>query len=66
MTANNVLEVPLHGVNPALQIEPVLNRIAVIGVVDGGIHRVLHVIVSDDHREDLVTLLSKSHFSVSI
>ena len=60
--ADDVLEVPLHGVDPALQVEPVLDGVLRVGIIDGCVDIVLDVIVADDLPEDIVALFGKCHF----
>ena len=60
--AYDVLEMPLHGVNPALQIEPVLDGVALVWVADGRVDVVLFVVVAYGLPEDFVALLCESHF----
>ena len=59
--ADDIFQVSLHGVNPALQIESVFDGVAVVGVADGGINVIGDVIVSDDLTEDLIALFGKRH-----
>ena len=59
--AYDVLQMPLYGIYPALQIEVVLYGVTIIGVVDSGIYMIFQVVVSDDLIEDIIGLLCKSH-----
>ena len=54
--ADEVLVVPLHGVDPALQIKPVLNRVAFVGVADRRVDIVLYMIVADGLVENLIAM----------
>ena len=57
--ANDVFVVPLHGVDPAFQVEPVFYGITIIGVIDGCINVVFHVVVANSQVEDFVALFGK-------
>ena len=57
--ANDVFIVPLHGVDPAFQVEPVFYGITIIGVIDGCINVVFHVVVANSQVEDFVALFGK-------
>lgn len=59
--AYDVLEMPLHGVYPALQIEPVLDLVTLVRVADGCLDVILDVVVADGLVEDGVTMLCERH-----
>ena len=50
---------PLYCVYPALQIEPVVDRLAVVRVINGCIYIVLNVVITNRLIEDVIALLSK-------
>jgi hypothetical protein len=54
--ADDILKVPLYGVNPALQIESVLNGITFVGIINGRFDIIFNVIVGNGLIENLVTL----------
>ena len=57
--ADEVLEMPLHGVNPALQVETVLYGVVIVGIADGRVNVVFDIIVLNGLVKDLITLLCK-------
>ena len=59
--ADDVLQMPLYGVNPAFQIEAVLYAALFIRIVDRSIYVVLQVIVANRLREDFVCFFSECH-----
>jgi hypothetical protein len=44
--ADDIFQMPLHSVYPALQIEPVLYRVIVVRIADGRVDVVLDVIIA--------------------
>ncbi len=57
--ADDVLQMPLHGVNPVLQVEVVLNGTLFEGVLYRRVHIVGDVIVLDGAQEDVVSECGK-------
>lgn len=64
--ANDVLEVPLHGVNPVLEVQVMLNGSLRVGVVNGSIDVVRLVIILHRGAEDAVAEFYKIHISLFI
>lgn len=54
--ANQILKMPLYGIDPALQIEAVLYRVALVGVMDRRIDIVGDVIITNGLIENLVAM----------
>ena len=52
--ADDILEMPLNSVYPAFQIEPVLNGIAFVGVVDRRFDIIFDVIIDNSLIENLI------------
>ena len=57
--ANQILKMPLYGIDPALQIEAVLYRVALVGVMDRRIDIVGDVIITNGLIENLVAMCYK-------
>ena len=58
---DNILQMPLHRVYPALQIKAVLYRVAIIRIADRRIYVVCQMVVANSLQEDFICLFSKSH-----
>lgn len=58
---DDVFHVPLHAVDPAFEIQPVLYRVMSIGVADGRVDIVFDVVILNGLIEDLITFLCKRH-----
>ena len=63
LIADDVLQMPLHGVNPAFLVQIVFDGTALIGVLDGCIYVVRLVIIIDYRAEDRVGKFCKFHNS---
>ena len=57
--ADDVLKMPLHGVNPAFQVQTVVDFIAIIGVVDRRVNVVDDVVVFDGLVKNNVAMSCK-------
>ena len=55
--ADNVFQMPLHRIYPAFQIQTVLQRVAVVGVADGMVHIIGHMVIVNGMTENLVIIL---------
>ena len=56
---NNILIMPLHSINPTLEIETVLNAVLGIRILDGSIDVISEMIVIDGPFENLISLFCK-------
>jgi hypothetical protein len=52
---------PLHRVDPALQVEAVVNAVAIVGIMDRGVHIVGQMVVVDYLPENMISMLCKTH-----
>src|SRR3712207_510884 len=59
--ADDVLKMPLHRVYPTLQIQAVLNRVALIRIIDRGFNVVFHMVIGNRLVKDFVASFCKSH-----
>ena len=57
--ADDILKMPLHGVDPVLVIEQVIDRSRLIGILDGTVHIVPAVILFDNPVENAVCVFGK-------
>ena len=62
--ADEVLEMPLHGVYPAFQVEPVLNRFSLVWIADRRVDVIFHVIIVNCLVKNLIAELGKRHFII--
>ena len=62
--ANDVFKMPLHGIDPVLQVEIVFDGLEFVGVVHRGIHTVGDVVVEHRAIENLVAERAKCHHNV--
>ena len=56
---NNILIMPLHSINPTLEIKIVLDAILGIRILNGGIDVISEMIVIDGPFENLISLFCK-------
>ena len=56
---DDILKMPLHGVDPVLVIEQVIDRSRLIGILDGAVHIVPAVILFDNPVENAVCVFGK-------
>ena len=61
--ADNILEVPLYGIDPIFVVEQEFERALLIGVLDRGVYVVVAVVVVDCATENFVGLFSQ-HISI--
>ena len=64
--ADNILVMPLHGIDPALEIKAVLDGVFGIGIMDGRIDVICQMVVADCPIENLICLLGKRHINCFI